>query len=77
MDCALESGLRPHLSFSRTRALLEAWRDGKGSDTRLEAQAGGAGRAAQAFSSFLLPGGGASSGVWGNNRLCSGGLQAR
>ena len=33
MDCTLESGLRPHLSFSRTRALLEAWRDGKGSDT--------------------------------------------
>ena len=32
-DCTLESGLRPHLSFSRTRALLEACRDGKGSDT--------------------------------------------
>lgn len=29
MDCTLESGLRPHLSFSRTRALLEARRDGK------------------------------------------------
>ena len=56
---------RPHLFFSRTFALLEAQRDGKGSDTRLGAQTGGAARVAQAFCSTLLPGGGAASGVWG------------
>ena len=44
---------RLHLFFSRTLALLEAWRDCKNSHTRLEAQTGGAGRVAQAFCSVL------------------------
>ena len=58
MECTLETGLQAPLVFSRTLALLEAWRDGKSSHTRLEAQTGGAGRVAQAFCSALLHGGG-------------------
>ena len=57
-DCTLETGLQAPLVFSRTLALLEAWRDGKSSNTRLEAQTGGAGWVAQAFCSALLCGGG-------------------